>query len=361
MRLVSTSDCQEGMQLAKAIFNDDGLVLINEGVQLTKKMIERLVNMGITYVYIKDSRTEDIVIPEVLTEETRRLAMETIKEQFSKLSDSGKLLHAVQDPKFIKSFKKSVECIIEDLNNFQGVMSALTNMYSYDQYTFTHSLHVTIYSITLAMAKNYSEKQILEIGLGAMLHDIGKLTTPHEILTKPGKLTEEEFAIIKEHPTTGFEILRKIHEVPFVCAHCAYQHHERENGSGYPRGLKDKEIHEYAKLIGLCDVFDALTSHRSYRKAMPAHQAMEIIFAGSGTLFQKELVELFRDTISLYPVGMTVKLSDGSIGVVIALNKSLPSRPVVRLIRDQMGQATMKEINLAEKLSLVIAGPVSVA
>jgi len=361
MRLVSAVDCQEGMVLAKAIYNDDGLVLINEGIKLTQRMIDRLVQMGITLVYIQDSRTNDIVVPEYISDKTRMLAMKTIKEQFSKLADAGKLINAIKDPAFVKSFQKSVKAIVEDLKEIEGAMSALTNLYSYDEYTFTHSLHVTVYTLTLAMAKNYTDKQLLEIGLGAILHDIGKLTIPHDILTKPGKLTDQEFNVIKEHPEQGFELLRKIHEIPFVCAHCAYQHHERENGSGYPRGLKNEEIHEYAKLIGICDVFDALTSHRSYRAALPPHEAMEIIFAGSGTLFSPQLVELFRDTISMYPVGMTVKLSDGSIGVVRELNRQLPSRPKIRLIKDKNGQPTMQEIDLASVLSIVIDKPVTLS
>ena len=118
------------------------------------------------------------------------------------------------------------------------------------------------------------------IGLGSMLHDIGKIAVSKEILLKPGKLTEEEFQVIKTHTTEGFEMLRNSYSVPLLVAHCAFQHHERLDGSGYPRGIKSKDIHDYAKVIAVADVFDAVTSNRVYRSAMLPHEGLEMLYAG---------------------------------------------------------------------------------
>jgi putative nucleotidyltransferase with HDIG domain len=333
-----------------------GQVLINEGVPLTARMLERLLELQIPHVYIKDKQTEGIEPKDIVSQTTRNFAISTIKNEFTKMTKNGKIENVMDSPDLGKKFRSVVKEILADVRSHHKVMSVLMDVQSADQYTFHHSLNVTIYSLALAMARNYTEKQLIEVGLGAILHDVGKLTVPNEILSKPGKLTDEEFAIVKEHTTNGFESLRRIHDIPLLCAHCAFQHHERLDGSGYPRGLVGDDIHEYAKIISIADVFDALTSDRSYRNAMLPHMAMEVIYSGAGTLFDFELVHTFRNTISMYPIGMTVKLSNGYKGVVVDHNHQLPSRPVIRLIEDNEGQAIQRfeEIDLAKHLSVVI-------
>lgn len=147
--------------------------------------------------------------------------------------------------------------------------------------------------------------------MGSLLHDIGKMMIPPEILHKPGRLTDEEFDIIKNHAKYGFDILRKQGDVPLLSAHCALQHHEKWNGGGYPRGLAGEEIHPYARALAVGDVFDALTTHRVYRRAMLPHEAMEIIYADTNSHFEQSVVETFRRTVAIYPVGVTVKLNSG--------------------------------------------------
>jgi putative nucleotidyltransferase with HDIG domain len=207
-------------------------------------------------------QTADVEVPEVLSEKTKKMALQTIKEQFSRIY---KKETSERQNVNIQSFQNVIKSILEDLQSFSGTLTVMTDLCSHDEYTFKHSLNVTVYSLILAMADHYSERQLLEIGLGAILHDVGKLSVPKEIIQKPGKLTDEEFDVIKAHTTNGFNILRKIHEVSLPAAHCAYQHHERFNGCGYPRGLKGEEIHQYARIMAVADVFDALTSERSYR------------------------------------------------------------------------------------------------
>jgi HD-GYP domain-containing protein (c-di-GMP phosphodiesterase class II) len=356
MRLISIKECQEGMELAKTIYSDVGQVLIHEGVSLTARMIARLQDLEMPFVYVRDEQTKGVEPKEAVSQRTRNFALHTIKDEFSKMLKNGRLGNVVDSPDLGKKFRGVVKEILADVRSHHKVMSVLMDVQSADQYTFNHSLNVTIYTLALAMAQKYSEKQLIEIGLGAILHDVGKLTVPNEILSKPGKLTEEEFAVVKEHTTNGFDYLRKIHDLPLLCAHCAFQHHERLDGSGYPRGLEEDKIHEYAKIIAIADVFDALTSNRSYRKAMLPHMAMEVIYSGAGTLFDLQLVNTFRNTISMYPIGMTVKLSNGCKGIVVDHNYQLPSRPIIRIFEDKNGQALLQaeEIDLAKHLSVVI-------
>lgn len=356
MRLISTRNCQAGMVLAKTIFNDRGQVLLSEGVTLTDPVIARIQELGINFVYIFDERLSDIEPTPILSDRTRTKAVHMIKSLFDEMEANGHHIHAVSSPRFGKALRSLIRDILRDIRSHRQVLSLLTDVMIHDRYTFQHSLNVTIYTLAVALKLGYNEAQLEEIGIGAMLHDIGKVAVPLEILNKKGKLTDEEYHLIKEHTTYGFELLRKVEELPLLAAHCAYQHHERLDGSGYPRKLKGDAIHPYAKLLGITDVFDALTSQRSYRKAMLPHQALEVIYSGAGIIFDFDLVQAFKDTISMYPIGITVRLSNGYMGVVIDHNRNLPSRPIVRLFRDPNGKEidTLEEIDLSKHLSIVI-------
>lgn len=221
---------------------------------------------------------------------------------------------------------------------------------------YSHSLNVAIYSCQLALANGLPLKHVEDIGLGAILHDVGKLSIPLEILNKPGKLTEEEYEQVKLHSSVGFDILSKIHEIPLLVSHCALQHHERVDGKGYPRGLIGDEINIYSKIISVADVFDAVTSHRSYRAPFLPHKAMELLYSGSGTQFESKQVQLFKGGIAIYPEGITVKLSEWE-GIVSKYNYDAIGRPVVRIIKDEENQEIKPyEIDLAsfENLSIEI-------
>ncbi|GAE30290.1 HD-GYP domain-containing protein [Halalkalibacter hemicellulosilyticus] len=355
MRLVSTQAVTEGDILAKTIHNDSGQVLLQEGISLSSRMIGRLHELGISFIYIKDDRTADIEIEEAIQRETKQNAIKTIKREFRVVSEKSTLNKAFNSPQMNKHFSKVIDEILNDLNSHQQALSILSDVITYDNYVFTHSLNVTVYTLRLALELNYNEKQLKEIGLGAILHDVGKMMIPLEILNKPGKLTDEEFSMIKAHASEGFEYLRKQHDVPLLAAHCAFQHHERLDGSGYPRGIQHNEIHEYAKVIAIADVFDAITSQRVYRHAMLPNEALELLYAGAGTQFDQSLVEAFRSVVALYPEGLSVTLSDGREGIVVKQNQSLTTHPIVRIIRENgCDLQDCYDLDLAQQLDVTI-------
>src|SRR5699024_4018570 len=149
--------------------------------------------------------------------------------------------------------------------------------------------------------------------------------------------------------------LRKQDEFSTVIAHCAYQHHERLDGSGYPRGLVGSEIHKYAKVIAIADVFDAMTSNRDYRAALLPHEALETLYACAVTKFDKQMVVVFRKSIAIYPNGLSVKLSDGRVGVVVKQNKHLNERPVIRILKENNEKLISPyDINLAAEVNIMI-------
>lgn len=354
MRMVSTNSLSAGTKLAKPIYNDNGQVLIQDGIPLTDRVINRLIDIGITFVYIEDELTKDIEINNIISDKVKYDSLKTIKEEFIHISDELRLKKSFNGDHLSKNFSKIIYSILEEIKENSDALSVLSDSYIYDSYIFTHSLNVTVYTLGLAMKLNFTEKKLLEIGLGAILHDVGKLAIPKEILNKPSALTDEEYEMMKTHAKEGFDLLKNLPNISLLTAHCALQHHERINGSGYPQKLIGEKIHPYAKIIGICDVFDAVTSNRVYRKAMLPHEGLELLYSGVGTLYDQEIIEAFKTTIAIYPEGLTVGLSDGRTGIVVRQNKAFPTRPIVRIIADKGNPLQPFDIDLMDYTNLTI-------
>ncbi|WP_368656703.1 HD-GYP domain-containing protein [Brevibacillus dissolubilis] len=322
---------------------------------LSQRMIDRLVDMQINSIYIEDKRTEDIVVEDVISPETRREAMSVIYSTFETFrEDPSRRKQMFANPQMGRQVRQVMHSLMDEIKDHRSAMNLLGTVCGVDHYVFAHSFNVTLYTLAIAVKMGFGERELIEIGIGAMLHDVGKMAIPYDILTKPGRLTDSEYEIMQTHTSVGFELLRKQDDIPLLAAHCAYQHHERLDGSGYPRHLKEPAIHQYAKLVGVCDVFDALTSNRVYRRAMLPHEAIELLFTGAGVQFDKEVVEQFRNTIALYPLGLSIQLNTGEKGVVVDNNVGVPSRPIVRILTDSDGQTveTPYELDLASKCNL---------
>lgn len=346
MRLVTSKSLKENDILSRPVYHDNGQVLIQAGIPLSQLVINRLIKLGIGYVYISDEITDDIEIKNVISNETRLEAIQTIKKEFAEIANHYVMEKSINTIHLSKSFSKVVHRILADIKTSDDVVSILSDVFCYDSYIFTHSLNVTIYTIGLATELKFTEKQLFEIGLGAILHDVGKIMVPKDILEKNGRLTSEEFEQIKQHSRAGFDLLRNTPNISLITAHCAFQHHERLNGSGYPQGITGDQIHQYAKILAVADVFDACTSNRVYRKAMLPHEALEILYAGAGTLFDKQIVEMFSRTVAIYPTGLTVYLNDGRKAVVAKQNKFFSMRPIIRVFEHAGVRVEPYEVDL---------------
>lgn len=353
MRLVKLDHCETGALLAKSIFRENGTILLARGTYLTNNLIRRLKELNVFTVYIEDEASEGIEITETIPNEIRAEAASAITEGLDELVNIHKRpnIHGIMKTgRVVRSIQKVFKDILSCLNENKAALNLLATAKVHEDHVYNHSLNVSIYACQLAIENGLPIKKIEDIGLGAMLHDLGKLFIPKEILNKPGKLTEMEFELIQSHCELGFNQLRKIYEIPLPVAHCALQHHERIDGKGYPQGLKNNEIHKYAKIISVADVFDAVTSHRTYHPAMLPHKAMEILYNGKGTQFEPRQVDLFKESIAIYPPGLTVLLNDGRTGIVAKYNFKAVGRPVVRIIKDQENQTVQPyEIDLSAK------------
>jgi len=233
-------------------------------------------------------------------------------------------------------------------------MVNLSDIRSFDEYTFCHSVNVAVISITIGMTLYYPRSKLLDLGLGVLLHDIGKTQISKDILNKPGKLTEEEFSLIKKHTWYGFDMLRSDPEIKITSSHVALQHHERIDGSGYPRQLKGRMIHEYARISAIADVFDALIHDRCYRPKLPVHEVYKYFVEQTYSQFDNYFLDHFIQKIALYPQGTKVLLNDGRSGFVIKQN-NIPTCPVIRLFW-HYGKDLPKpvEVNLINEISLSI-------
>ncbi|MDP4097924.1 HD-GYP domain-containing protein [Paenibacillus sp. P96] len=353
MRLLAVNSLRPGMILGKKIYNEDGLVLLAEQVELNDRIIKRLDEMGIAYVYIQDPQTDDIDIPDMIQEQTRQKALQEIRNQFRKISGTS-LQRSVSH--LGKAFGGVMESILDDIGSRQDTMILLNDLGGTDQNLYQHSLTVCLYTLVLGKANGYTRQQLLELGIGSLLHDIGKTQLPSSILLKPGKLTREEYLEIQTHTLLGYRILKKEPDISQLSALCALQHHERIDGTGYPNGLVNREIHDYAKWVSLADSYDAMTANRSYRAPLLPHQAVEVLYSGAGTLYEQYMLEKFRDRVAIYPLGLPVVLSTGEEGVVVRIDPRIPHRPVIRILKDRDGQelAAPHEMDLSKVLSVII-------
>ncbi|WP_028609375.1 HD-GYP domain-containing protein [Paenibacillus harenae] len=356
MRKVQIGMVKPGDKIAKPIFQENGNVLLGEGVELNARYIDRLANMGIDFLFIEDGMTEDLIPEDAIRDEVRKKAVDTIYKTMNSFQDQAVSKNRTIAPDMGRSFRAIFGEIMQDLATRPNILVNLTSIHAMDAYLFQHSFNVAVLAGIMGIAKGYNRNQLEELGIGALLFDIGMTKVPQKLLTHSGRLKEEELRLVQNHTKEGFDILRKYHDISIVSSHCALQHHERFNGTGYPRGLKGNEIHMYAQIVGIADTFDALTSPRPHRKRHTANEAIEFLFAAGGTYFDIELIKLFCKHISIYPISTSLLLSTGQVGVVSENNELAVHRPRVRIIMEKDGTQPKEpyEIELKDELYITI-------
>jgi len=225
---------------------------------------------------------------------------------------------------------------------------ALTTLKNYDNYTFTHMVNVSILTMGQARGLGIDGPLLREFGLAALMHDIGKVRTPLEVLNKPDKLTDEEFTIMKRHVVDGAEILRMTPDVPALAPVVAFEHHLRVDGSGYPSGVTRASLNIGTMLCSIADVYDAMRSQRHYQKAFPTDRILAVLKRNDGTQFDQHLVRRFVQLIGIYPPGNLVRLNTGEIAVVMTVYAPDPYRPRIRVLIDR----EKRRIDLPYELNL---------
>jgi len=348
MRLEFINRVKADEVLGRNIFTEDGNVLLRSGVKLTNKYITKLKDLGVFYVYVEDSRLDDISVEDEKLSDLKAVTMKNMANIMKNVT-SG-------DRKGTKDALSVVEDLVDHIIQMGDVNKSLYDIQTYDNYTYLHSIDTGIMATFLGLSMNLKESELKELSIGAILHDIGKTKIDSDIITKPGKLTEEEFQEIRQHPTYGKNILEKNFSISSEILKAVEHHHERVDGNGYPYGLRLHQISKFAKIISVCDVYDAVSNDRSYRQKFNPIDAYELILAGCGNAFDEEIVKNFKKTFSVFPLGVCLKLSNGVEGYVIKQNKNFPDRPILRVLYESETRKPIKfyEIDLLQCHNLVV-------
>lgn len=352
MRLEFLDKVKDSDVLGKTIFNSDGNILLRAGVTLSSDYIKRLKQLGVFYVFVEDDRLDDIPGEDSEFVEIKRNTMKSMSKVFANV--------AKRPRDIMKESLSAIEDLIDHVLETDYAVDGLLDIRTYDEYTYVHSLDTCIMSAVIGMTAKMDRADIKELGVGAILHDIGKTRISTKIINKNDRLTDEEYNEIKKHPIYGGEILRLDYRISDLIINTVLQHHERVDGTGYPYGLKSESISPYAKVVCLCDTYDAVSNDRVYRKKFAPNDAYELILAGSGTIFDEQVVKNFKQSFSIYPLGCCLRLTSGEEGYVIRQNENFPDRPVLRVIYDSKTRLSVPfyEIDLLKNSSLGVIGVV---
>ena len=327
MKYIKVEKLEEGMTVAITLYGNNANVLLTANNKLTKTSINRLKLLGFKGIYIYDKNNE--TYSSLLSDSTRKKALTNLNH----MNIDGCLYVANQ--------------ITNELINNKDMVFDLLSISSFDNATFNHSINVAITSTMVGVVLGFDNDTLKLVSQAALLHDLGKTAIDPAIINKEGDLTDEEFEIVKNHPWYGFNILQHHPSVPAVVRAAVYSHHENEDGTGYPRGVTGNKIHIIAKIIHVCDVYDALVSKRSYKSTMNPADAFEYILSYTGTKFDTDIVNAFQRCIAFYPIGVDVILSTEETATVAKNHKNFPARPTVIT-------ESGKSINLMEQLNVTI-------
>lgn len=321
MELIKVASLKEGMVVSKTIFRVDGSVVLGKGTELKETFIQKLEKLGISEIYIESNDTESIEPKDLVFEETRNQVNKAMYGAMANL--------ALSDDMDLALLRNLMDDIIDDLSDQDKLLERFMDVKAADDYTSVHCINVAIWSIVIGMSLNYKREQLKVLGMGALLHDVGKARVDQNILNKPTKLTKEEFEDMKKHTIKGYEILKRIPKLEPEIANIALFHHERVDGTGYPFETRGDAIPELAKIVSVADVFDALTSDRVYRKKMETYMVADYLHSMKGIQFEEDVVNAFCSNLALYPSGKRVKLTDGRKGYVVISDRRDLAKPLV--------------------------------
>jgi len=344
MRLVKLRNLKEGDIIARDVIGIDGRILLRKHTYFREAYKIKLIQRNIFEVFIDDEMSKGIEPEEALPSEVKRKITGDIKTQFEKLQGNIEINS--------ESLAEVARLMVEQLQQKEMVLE-LEDLKANDNYTYEHCISVAILSNIVCNKLGMKQEMKEQIVMGALIHDIGKMDIPKEVLNKPGRLTEEEYEIMKTHVHIGYKMIKDNHELSAITKLTVLCHHEREDGSGYPLQKKE-ELHISAKIVGACDLFHALISDRCYRKGLPLN---EVVAIAETQAINPKIREIIINSLCYYPVGCMVQLSDGKLAIVEKNYATDIKRPLVRIVEEVDGKYTSSyRVNLAEEQNIDILG-----
>ena len=357
------------MVLARAVFSERGDLLLNADVALTERYIDLLRERGFTTVFVDDGDTSDIALEDIISERVRITVTAKLCRVYEVMErataayreepvatveqelQSGDLARTVRHHSAYAALQGEVEEIIDEVLE-SDVLEGIKTLRSFDTYQFIHALDSTAVAVMLGRRLHYPREELKRLASGCLLHDIGMVLVDRAILQKPGRLNPEELVAVRKHPQLGYELLRKLRPSEFLANHVAFQHHERQDGTGYPRGLQGTNrvyrpsaersasgrVVLDAEIVAVADVYDALSSDRPYRIAYPPDQVVRIMRRIGGSHLNREIVNHLLAVLPVYPLGSDVVVMTGRYtryrGIVSRIHREDMDRPTIRLLFD---------------------------
>jgi HD-GYP domain-containing protein (c-di-GMP phosphodiesterase class II) len=359
MRLVLIDQIQAGSRLGKDVHVGAATIpLLRKGVALSGRYLEGLRESGVRGVWIDDDVSAGIEPVTAISDQTRLEAQKALSSAFESIVASPAGITFSESA--VAPLKGIAEKIVADVLSCGDAAVALEDLGTLDAYTLQHSIDVTALGVLLGERhtkahgwvdwqghRRYDqlEERLVVLGTGLLLHDIGKIAIPAEVLQKSGTLSEEEWKLVREHPTIGYRMLADSQTLSEVSKSVIKGHHERWDGGGYPHGFAGEQIAPLARIAAVADVFDAITAERAYKNAAPVHVGVETIAEGAGTLFDPTIVQTFVSTVAPYPPGTAVELGDGRRGIVADCPVDAIDRPLVRIVE---GGRLLEDVALAD-------------
>lgn len=348
MRKIYIDNLKGTEVLAKSIYTSNDTVLLSKGVSVKLSYVDKLKEMGIDYIYIEDEISQGIEIEDYVNEKTRRACKTEVRNILERYSTSGKVK--------LDSITQVANNVIEDILSNKEVIVNITDIRRDDEYTYSHSVSVCCLSVITAIRRGYSTVKAKDLAIGALLHDLGKVLIPEHIKNKQEPLSPQEEEMIKQHVIHGYEAVKNEAWLSAISKVVILTHHERIDGSGYPFSWTGDKIHDSAKIVAVCDVFDAMTNKRTSKGTLKIYEVIEYLTAMKGILFDAEIVDIFTNFIAAYPSGTGVITNDGELCIVLKQNSGLPTRPIIRALKRKNGELyeLPYEIDLSKEKTIFI-------
>lgn len=338
MKYVNVESVEAGELLGKTVYSSNGTVLLSSGVQLTVYMVNTLKRIGVTMLYIQDEAYKDVDTEDILDETTKRAIINEMSVTLESIR-SGKDWSP-------KKVALSIEKLLNDVLNGRELLVQLTDIRTKDNAQYVHAMNVCLLSSVIGLNMGLNYNQLKDLAVGALLHDIGKVGEP------PGSGSAANSSL--HHTWRGFEVIKNKREFSLLVAHTALQHHEHVDGTGMPRGIKGSDIHLFARIVSVANIYDNLINGLSQDSLLP-HEACEEMMALSGTKLDRDILIEFNKSVSVYPNGTAVRLSTKETGVIVRQHRGLPGRPVIRVARGSTRYSLdVVEIDLAQHTTVFI-------
>jgi len=330
MRRISPKYAKPEMVVESPVYDNFGNILLEANTKLNKACLELLINDEVAEIFLNDWRVTDVVVEPLISPELEGKATQTLLRLI--IENQGKTSITASN---VEQVLTTMNAVTQELALDSKGEAAVAGIVSQENYMYIQSAKVAALSLLMGKRLGYNTFDLTNLGMAALLKDVGYIAIPQEILQRPDLLAEKELLKIRQHPTFGYELLNQHDATGGEVANAVLQHHERWNGTGYPHGLKGTDISRFAQIIAIADTYTALLSKRPGRKIHTSCEAIEYIMAYGGVQFNPELAESFVRQVPCYPPGLTVKLNTKEIGIVSDPNLGFIGRPITRIIYDE--------------------------